>query len=112
MIIGGAIVLALIALFALLLTDDSAECTGVLAGWRRVCMSIIGGVVAQGLVLPLLPGFFFALFVTMMRADGDADALQFNTLICNTIIYGRIIYYYLGRAHRRRQARLNYNPLP
>jgi hypothetical protein len=112
MIIGGAIVLALIALFSLLLTDDSAECTGVLAGWRRVCMAIIGGVVVQGLILPLMPGFFFALSVTTMRADGDVDAMQINMLVCNTIIYGHIIYYYLSRAHRRRQARLNYNPLP
>jgi amino acid transporter len=112
MIIGGAVVLALIALFGLLLSDNSAECARLLVGWRKVCAALIGGVLVQALLLPMLPGFFIALFVAMLRPEGDELVPQLNMLICNMIIYGHIIYYYLGRTHRRRQARLNYNPLP
>ncbi len=112
MIIGGAFIFALLAMFVVSATDRTADCAHLLTGWRKVCTAICCGVLVQALLLPMLPGFLFALLISLLSADSDPRTLEFNSLCCNTILYGQVIYYYLGRTHRRRQAKSNYNPLP
>ena len=114
MIIFGAIGLAVFALLVLLETDRAVECSFLLVGWRKLCAAIIGGVLVQALLLPMLPGFLFALAVNYLRGGSqDMLVLQINLLAANTLIYGHFIYRQLGRAHRRRlTARAAYIPLP
>ena len=113
MIIFGVIGLAVFAMLVLLETDRAVDCSFLLIGWRKLCAALIGGVLVQALLLPMLPGFLFALAVNSLRGSHDMLALQINLLAANTLIYGHLIYRQLGRAHRRRlAARATYNCLP
>ena len=104
MIILIIIGLAWWAMLVLLAADNGIGCAALLVGWRRVCAAIVGGVLVQTLLLPMLPGLLFALAINSLRGSGDSLASQTNMLAANTLIYGHIIYYLLGRAHRRRVA--------
>jgi hypothetical protein len=113
MIIFGVIGLAVFAMLVLLETDGAADCAFLMVGWRKLFAALVGSVLVQALLLPMLPGFLFALAVNYLRGSHDMLVLQINLLGCNTLIYGHIIYHQLGRAHRRRlNARAAYNFLP
>ncbi|HEX8073177.1 MAG TPA: hypothetical protein VF546_24740 [Pyrinomonadaceae bacterium] len=104
MIIVIAFILAFYCLVLLLFWGSPGRDAYWTQGRGRFWLALLCGVLAQVLIVTMLPGFVFACVAATFGANSGA-VFQTNMLACNTLIYGHLFYYLLGRQHARHPRR-------
>jgi hypothetical protein len=103
-IILCAFILAFYCLVLLLFWGGPGRHAYWTQGRGRFWLALFCGVLAQVLIVTMLPGFLFACAAASLGAT-DAAIFQTNMLACNTLIYGQLFYHLLGRQHARKLRR-------
>ena len=102
MIIVCAFILAFYCFVMLLFWGTPGRDAYWTQGRGRFWFSFFCGVLIQILVVTMLPGLIFASILAALGAD-NSTIFQTNMLAFNTLIYGHVFYYLLGRQRARQQ---------